>query len=617
MAGSKARSPPTNSSGAGVRPEFELLLALRRFAEAQRHFPAADRPREWALAASRLGRHGDAARVLSDAGHPALAAVELEMAGAHAAARLEWERAARDPRLGGQPYETALVRFSLGQALLRTNDRVAGARELKATQRLLEGLADEFETHGEAQRALDCYRLLLRIGRDMGSFENAAEGYLNSIRILVREDRKVFALQYYEDFLAFAVERKEWYAAATARAIEAAAYSLQAGFVFDRRYYLARAAELWQATAADNEANGGPTDLSENALHAAVDAAATLGDHALVSRLYRAPRGAAAVREEAGRATRGSPRAAARPDAAPSPPAPGFPPSLRSATAYQDVSRQDLVEWELDGDPTGVLARLVVDLSLADRKYARQALRAVLVANAPGFSVDDARAASELALALGRVQVYEVLRPLERLFDHGAPPVRAAVMTAVGRVYNRRSFNLGAPRARRSIAARGRRGPCARCASCGFTTASTRSRGSSGRRPTTGCATWRSRRSPTSARSRQVCSCSRSCASRGRGPLRAAAEARPRDVSGRRDAGPRAPGPGGRDGRAPGQPRAHPEGAHRARPLTRRHRDRDGIVTAMSRARDQCRGGASRASPTGVRTPWHWTCLEGRHATKR
>jgi hypothetical protein len=416
-----------------------VLLGLRRFAEAQRHFPVNERPLEWALAASRLGRHGEAARVLSEAGHPALAAVELETAGAHAAARLEWERVLRDPRLSGLPYETALAHFSLGQSLLRTNERAAGERELATTQRMLEAVADDFESRGEAERALDCYRLLLRLGKDTGSFENVAEGYLNSIRILIRDEQRHCALQFYEDFLTYAVERQEWYAAATL-AREAAAYSLKVGLLFDR-HYLGRAAELWEQTAAHNEAASGPTDLSENALHAAVDAAAALGDHARVARLYGVM---AALPVAAKKRARWKRLAAAAPGALPPPPAPtgGFPDYLRRNGAYEDVSRKDLVEWELDGDPVAVLARLVVELSLTERKFARLALRAVLVASAPTFSLEDAPAAVELARALGRTQVYDVLRPLERLFDDGPVEVRAAVMGGVANVFNVRSFKL-------------------------------------------------------------------------------------------------------------------------------------------------------------------------------
>jgi hypothetical protein len=415
-----------------------VLLGLRRFAEAQKHLPSTERPLEWALAASRLGRHGEAARVLSEAGHPALAAIELETAESHAAARLEWERVLRDPRLVGLPYETALVNYCLGQSLVRANDRAAGERVLAGAQRQLEAVADDFESRGETPRALDCYRLLLRLGRDAGSFETTAEGYLNSIRILGREDRRFMTLQYYDDFLTYAVDRREWYAAATV-AREAAAYSLKAGLVFDR-HYLARAAELWEATATHNEAASGPTDLSENALHAAIDAAASLGDHALVARLFGS---LAALPITAKKRARYQRLAARSPGlTGPVTPGPPFPDYLRRGTAYQDVSRQDLVEWELEGDASAVLARLVVELAPAHRTTARLALRGALLVNAPGFSLDDVDAASALALALGRTGLWEVLRPLERLYEGGVPEVRAAVLDGVRRVFNPRSFDL-------------------------------------------------------------------------------------------------------------------------------------------------------------------------------
>jgi hypothetical protein len=414
-----------------------VLLGLRRFAEAQRLFPLDERPLEWALCASRQGRHGEAARVLSEASHPALAAVELETAGAHTAARIEWERVVRDPRLAGLPYETALAHFNLGEALLRTNDRSGADRELTVTQRLIETLADDFESRGERERAFDCYSILLRLGKDTGSFENVAEGYLNGIRILASDDQKFYVLQYYDDFLAYAVEQQEWYAAAQL-AREAADYSVKAGLVYDR-YYLGRAADLWAETARHNEAAGGPTDLSENALHAGIDAASALGDLALCGRLYGAlaalplaPKKRTRYRALAARYVGGVAEAL---------PVVPFPEYLRRPGAYQDIWRQDLIEWELDGDPIAVLARLVVERTDHVR-FSRLALRALLLGTAPGFSRDDPRAASELALALGRIQVYEVLRPLERLFDHPVAQVRAAVMGGVGQVYCKRSFSL-------------------------------------------------------------------------------------------------------------------------------------------------------------------------------
>lgn len=414
-----------------------VLLALRRFGDAQRAFSIDERPLEWALCASKQGRHGEAARVLSEAGHAALAAVELETAGAFTAARLEWERVIRDPRLGGQSYETALAHFNLGEALLRTNDRTGAERELTVTQRLLEVLADDFESRGERERAFDCYSILLRLGKDTGSFENVAEGYCNGIRILASDDQKFYVLQYYEDFIGYAVEHKEWYAAATL-AREAADYSLKAGLVYDR-HYLGRAATLWAETAKHNEAVGGPTDLSENALHAGIDAASAVGDLSQCGRLYGQ---LAALPLTAKKRTRYRTLARRYADTtAEPPPAVGFPEYMRRPGAYQDVWRQDLIEWELDGDPTAVLSRLVVDRTDHVR-FSRLALRALLLCSAPNYSVEDPQATSELAMALGRIQVYEVLRPLERLFEHASPQVRASVMGGVGQVYCKRSFSL-------------------------------------------------------------------------------------------------------------------------------------------------------------------------------
>jgi tetratricopeptide (TPR) repeat protein len=414
-----------------------VLLGLRRFLDAQRLFPAGEWPLEWALCASKLGRYGEAARVLSAAGHPALAAVELENGGVPAAARVEWERALENPRLEGRVYETALVHFSLGEVLLKLGERAAGERELALTQRLLEELADEFESRGDRERAFDCFGILLRLGKDTGSFENVAEGYLNAIRVLAADDQKFYVLQYYDDFLAYAVERGEHYAAATL-AREVADYCAKTGLVYDR-HYLQRAAGLWSDAARQNETAGGPPDLTENALHAGIDAATALGDLGLVARLYGELAALPLPEKKRNRYQALARRYAS--GGVPPPPPVGFPEYLRRPGAYQDVWRQDVVEWELDGDPVAVLARLVVDRT-DHARFSRLALRALLVAGGPSFSTADPTAASDLAMALGRIQVYEVLRPLEKLFEQEAPQVRAAVMLGAGQVYCKRTFGL-------------------------------------------------------------------------------------------------------------------------------------------------------------------------------
>jgi tetratricopeptide (TPR) repeat protein len=352
-----------------------MLLGLRRYAEAQRHFPAAERPLEWALCAAKLGHHGDAARVLSGSGRPVLAALELEAAGASAAARLEWERVLVDPRLVGRPYETALGHFNLGEALLRIGDRQGGARAFSEAQRLLETAADDFETRGEPVRAFDCYSVLLRLGKATDSFENVSEGYLNAIRVLAAEDQ-LLAMQYYDDFLTYAVDRREWHAAAMA-AREAANYSLRAGKPYDR-HYLGVAVEAWTRAARDNQANDGPVDLSANALHAAIDAATALGDLECCGRLYAEMAELPIIEKRRTRYRLLAQRYAALPPEV-RPPAVSFPEHLRRTDVYTDIWRQDLIELELRGDPTAVLARHVADHPPSAGEHSRQALRALLL----------------------------------------------------------------------------------------------------------------------------------------------------------------------------------------------------------------------------------------------
>ncbi len=175
-----------------------------------------------------------------------------------------------------------------------------------------------------------------------------------------------------------------------------------------------------------------------NALHAAIDAATAAGDLARCGRLYGE---LAALPLPEPRRQRYLALAERHDEPAPPlPPAPSFPQHLRRTDAYLDIWRQDLVEWELDGEPTAVLARLVVGHE--QPMIARAALRALLVCAEPGFAPSTVRGASILAAQLGTVQAYEVLRPLERLYEHPADEVRTAVMRAMSKIWCPRSFNL-------------------------------------------------------------------------------------------------------------------------------------------------------------------------------
>jgi len=414
-----------------------VLLALRRFADAEQAFDAERTPVEWALAASRQGHRREAATVLANAGFSALAALELDAAGEAGAAAALWEKLLDDPRLYDRPYETALINYNLAEARRRQGDQPGARQASIRTQEMLEALADAFERRGQRERSFDCYGILLRLGRDTGSFENVSEGYLNAIRLLSADDQKFYVLQYYEDFLAYAIQAKEWHAAATL-AREAADYCGRVGLLYER-HYRQRAASLFSEAARHVLGQRGPPEMAENALVAAIDVAAGLGDLSLCGDLYAAAAdlNLPAKRKDryAALATRFRGKGERRA------PGPSFPEYLRRTDAYQDVWRQDLVEWELDGRPIPVLTHIVVE-RVDHAPFSRAALRALLTCMDERGRLDEAGIASDLAHALGAVQVYEVLRPLEDLALHAEAGVRAAVMAAVSQVYCKRSFGV-------------------------------------------------------------------------------------------------------------------------------------------------------------------------------
>jgi tetratricopeptide (TPR) repeat protein len=415
-----------------------VMMALRRFSEAERCFQAERDPQEWALCALNQGRPREASRVLAAAGYTALAAIAVESSSDWGAAKLLWERVLAEDRLRSRPYETALAHFNLGQALRRMGDVEGARQQLAITQTRLEELADSFEARGERDRAFDCYQVLIRLGKETGTFENVAEGYLNAIRVVTEADyRAETVLEYYEDFLEFAASSNEWHAAALL-AQDAADFSLRLGLTYER-HYRQRAASLWNEAARHNLVSGGPPEVSENALLAAVDAAASAGDLPVVGRLYvaLAELGLPATRTE--RYTALARRYRSNNDSLPA--GQPFPEHFRRRDAYVDVWRHDLIEWELAGRPLPVLVQLVAD-RIGLIQYDRQVVRALLLVVDERFSPADPAAMGELAQALGRVQAYAVLRPLEQLALHFSPRVRAAAMAATAKVPHERSFGI-------------------------------------------------------------------------------------------------------------------------------------------------------------------------------
>jgi hypothetical protein len=411
-----------------------IALFLHYFDQARDYFPTDGAAFERALCFELERRYAEAARGFELAGKPVMAAIDLERAGDFVAAHALWRQVQADPRLAGQLYERALVETNLGLCARRLGDLDASRRHLALAQQILEEAADEFESRGARDRAFYCYQVLIELGKGGGSFENLAEGYLNCIRVMKEDNLKFYVLQYCEDFLALALERKEFHAAATL-AREAAEYTLRAGMPYERRY-LARSAEIWEQCATRTEETGAPIELAENALVAAIDAWCAIGHFARVGACYERlalldlPEKRRRRYAVAAERYRGTPRRDLDGLA--------FPESLRQPHAYQDVWHLDLVEWELDGDYSAVCATLIGDLRHAD-PFRRRAL-ALLLEPVPAAA--DAAGWARVAQRLGELQLYAGLRPLERLYERPEPLVRAAVMRALGQMYYKRTFPL-------------------------------------------------------------------------------------------------------------------------------------------------------------------------------
>ncbi len=427
-----------------------VFLYLHQFPQALAAFTKAQAPVEVARTHEVDGRRSTGATAREcfraagtaylEAGRAVLAAVAYSLANDPAQERKVWERVLGDPRLRDQPYELALVEFDMGDASRRAGDKDEAERRFIHAQRLLEEVADDFEARGERERAFDCYAVLLKLGRDSGSYENLAEGYINCIRVLKEDNLKFYVLQYYEDFLRISLEREELHAAAMVFR-EAADYARRTGLVYDRGY-TRRAAETWWLAAAKNERDGGSVEMTENAFLASVDSWNAIGDFARVRESYEKLSKLSLGDEKRARyakvAKRYGESGGAVVDAAP------FPDYLRQQHAYPEIWYLDLIEWELDGDPAQVCASIVGDVRYADMIRRRALLVLLNILGAPAGRAFDSDPAllAQVAAGLGELQAYAALRPLEKLSNHPNVEVRRGVQRALRSLYFKRSFQM-------------------------------------------------------------------------------------------------------------------------------------------------------------------------------
>ncbi|AKF03274.1 HEAT repeat domain-containing protein [Sandaracinus amylolyticus] len=381
--------------------------------------------------------HAQAARWFESAGWLGHAAIQLELAKNDRGARVLWERLADDTRLRDDPYTQGLVRFNLGRACARLGDHDPARRQQVAAMHLLTAAADGFERQGLRERAFDCYGVLLTIGRE-GSFENLAEGYLNCVRILREDGLKYYVLQYYEDFQQLALQRRELHAAATLYR-EAAEFARRQSMPY-ARFYRAKGGETHMMAAERAIESGASAELAENSYAAAIDAYNELGLYSRVREIYSKLAALPLSDKRRARYARLAQRLKGMADD--ETPMPSFPDYLRMDTAYPEIWRLDVIEWEQAGDPAETMAEVVQDDKWPD--FTRR--RALLCRLAQLGSPDSGAAAlrpqtlSVLASHLGRVEIYAALAPLEKMLVHEDARVRAAVMRAVRQLFFKRSF---------------------------------------------------------------------------------------------------------------------------------------------------------------------------------
>jgi len=448
--------------GARELPGAEVLQP--QLAPARAGEPAALRAvRLYGVYLARAGQHRAAASWFGLGAMPVHQAIELERAGEDEAAAALWARllssdllgeraaerasergGARSAPVATHAYERALAKINFGLCLRRlsaadrrgasgaaTPDRARLA--LAEATTAVEEVADTFESEGLRERAFDCYQLIARLGVEAGAFENIAEGYLNSVRILRDDGLKLDALRLYETFVALARERGEHHAVA-AILREAADYCTRAGLPYadDLRW---RSAEAWIKAGTEAQAAGHPVQIVENAFLAAAEAFASVRAFRMVAEVYRRLTTIELPGKNHERALRLLRRLGELPPDAPRPlPVPEF---LKALPDYEEVWYVDLAEWELGGDPALVAAGVMADRRFPDY-VRRHALLLVLEIERRGATLPQL----EIVRRLEQIRAYPVIAALEALHRRGDPPLREAVAAAMGSLRFKRSFSL-------------------------------------------------------------------------------------------------------------------------------------------------------------------------------
>lgn len=416
-------------------PPGPAALARERAAVERGELDSLQGARLFGIYLSRAGHHRDAAEWFEAADMPIHRAIELERAGLDSEAAKLWAALieGRGELLAERPYELALARINYGLCLHRLESD--GSRQaLAEATTAVEEVADQFETEGLRERAFDCYQLLARIGLETGAFENVAEGYLNSVRILRDDALKLDALRLYEAFVTLARRASEHHAVAGILR-EAADYCARAGLPYGEDLRL-RCGAAWVRAAEDAAGHGHPMQIVENAYLAAAEAYVSVRAFRQAADVYR--RVAELDIKGRERYRQLLERLGKHPEDAPRPvPVPEF---LKRLPDYEEVWYVDLAEWELEGDPGQIAAGVMADRRFPDY-VRRHALLLVLELGERPSEGEEAVPRVEVVRRLQGIRAYPVIAALERLYATGDAPVRREVAHALGALRFKRSFS--------------------------------------------------------------------------------------------------------------------------------------------------------------------------------
>jgi hypothetical protein len=409
--------------------------------------PPEDRGRTLWAQAEKIGLHdARATRLLASAAAEfesaaliAHAAVCREKAEDYRTARALWSRLADMIQGAGEGdlYAAGLARFNLARTSRNLGDGKAAHEATVAAVHHLEQAADRYESMGQRERSFDCYHVLVAIGREFKTLEHVLEGYVNLIRILREDQLRSHALQSFEDAIRYVREHGEIAAAATLSQ-EMGAYARKQGLPAVANKALVLQAGMWHQVANATVARGGPPDMAENALLAAVMCEAELGQFRQVGDTY-VELGQLAI-EPARRAhyarasTRYREARDERVEAA------GFSQNIAKDAAFPDVWHVDLIEWEQHGSAADACGDILLSAEPWSEVVRRRALSARLTALRVEPKKSTAEARVELTRALEPIELYSILSPLEKLAADPEASVRANVARALGRFLYKRTF---------------------------------------------------------------------------------------------------------------------------------------------------------------------------------